>query len=276
MDTAALREEPMRSGGTPTGRSTADSAGKRVAGHPEGEGVDRGRETEESRCDAVSGNGGSSPLIVASLEMYMLISEPTAPSAGEVVGEHSVTSRIGTIGNVGDPEIGFGSREVRERLPRGGGDSPVKSIPCCEGKSIFKWFIRGTGWVLFWTASRGTGSSIFDAGTAGLPTGRIEDEDSERSRLEVGEWPRDDGSRINAWVEELVLMVLLWNRNRDFAREETYEAPPWGIASGKRAGVVDFVTCPCNLDGNAGRDFVSFKGREMVTFPKRPFSESVE
>lgn len=136
MDTAALRgEEPMPFGATVTGRSSA--AGKRVAGHPEGE-VDRGREDEESRCTAVSGNGGSSALIMASLEMYMLINEPTPPSVGEVVGEHSVTSRIGTIGNVGGPEIGLGSREFRDHLPRGGGDSPVKSLPCCEGKSILK------------------------------------------------------------------------------------------------------------------------------------------
>jgi hypothetical protein len=138
MDTAALREEPISSGGSPTGRSTSDSAGKRLAGHPEGEEFDRGREAEESRCTAVSGNGGSSPLIVASLEMYMLISEPTPPSVGEIVGEHSVTSRIGTFGNVGNPEIGFGSREVWGCLPRGGGGSLVKSISCWEGKSIFK------------------------------------------------------------------------------------------------------------------------------------------
>lgn len=137
MDTAALREEPMLSGGTDTGRSIADSAGKRVAGHPEGEVVDRGREAEESRCTAVSGNGGSSAFIVASREMYMLISEE--PSGG-VVGEHSVTSRNGTI--VG----GFGSREVWERMPRGGGDSPVESTPSCDGKSIFK---CGTGRALF-------------------------------------------------------------------------------------------------------------------------------
>jgi hypothetical protein len=138
MDTVALRgEEPMPFGATETGRSRADGAGKRVAGHPEGE-ADRGREDEESRCTAVSGNGGSSALIMASREMYMLISEPTPPSVGEVVGEHSVTSRIGTIGNVGGPEIGLVSREFRDHLPRGGGDSPVKSLPCCEGKSIFK------------------------------------------------------------------------------------------------------------------------------------------
>jgi hypothetical protein len=77
-------------------------------------------------------------------------------------------------------------------------------------------------------------------------------------------------------VDELVLPVLLGNRNRDFAREETYEAPPWGVASGERAGIADFVTCPCILDGNVERDFVSFKGREMATFPECPFSESVE
>jgi hypothetical protein len=128
----------MRSGGTATGRSDVDSAGKRVAGHPEGKVADRAREAEESRCTAVSGNGGSSAFIVASREMYMLISEePTTPSGG-VVGEHIVTSRNGAIGNVGEPEFGFASREIRERLPRGGGDNPVESILCCEGMSIFK------------------------------------------------------------------------------------------------------------------------------------------
>jgi hypothetical protein len=60
----------------------------------------------------------------------MLISEPTPPSVGEVVGEHSVTSRNGTFGNVGGPEIGLGSREIWGRLSRGGGDSTVDSTPC--------------------------------------------------------------------------------------------------------------------------------------------------
>lgn len=76
-------------------------------------------------------------------------------------------------------------------------------------------------------------------------------------------------------MEELVLLVLLGNRNRDFAREEMFEAPP-RVASGKRAGVADFVTCACNLDGNDEKDFVSSKGREMVIFPECPFSESVK
>jgi hypothetical protein len=137
IDTAYLREEPRRSGGTATGRSAADSAGKRAADHPEAEAVDREREAEESRCTAVSGNSGSSVLIVASREMNMLISEELVPPSGGIVGEHSVTSRNGSIVG-GDPEIGFGSREIWERLPRGGGDSPAVSIPCCKGKSIFK------------------------------------------------------------------------------------------------------------------------------------------
>ncbi len=123
-------------------RSPPDGASKRLAGHSGGE-VDRGREAEESRCPAVSGNGGSSALIVGSREMYMLISEPTPFIVGEVVGEYSVTSRNGMTGNVGDPEIGLTgrSREIRARLPRGGGDSPVDSTPCWGGKSIVN---RGT------------------------------------------------------------------------------------------------------------------------------------
>jgi hypothetical protein len=44
--------------------------------------------------------------------MYMLISEPTPFTEGEVVGEHSVTSRNGAIGTVGDPEIGLKSWEI--------------------------------------------------------------------------------------------------------------------------------------------------------------------
>jgi len=136
----------MLTGGAARGRSAADGASKRVAGDPKGEEVDIGREVEESRCPAVSGNGGSSVLIVGSREMYMLISEPIPSTVGEVVGEHSVTSRKGTIGNVGDPVIGLRPWETRERLPRGGGDSPVEFTTCWGGKSIFK---CGTSCVLF-------------------------------------------------------------------------------------------------------------------------------
>jgi hypothetical protein len=101
-------------------------------------GPDRGREAEESRCPAVSGNGGSSTLIVEWRERYMLISEPTPSAVGEVVGEHSVTSRNGTIDIVGDSKIGGRSREIRERLPRGGGDRLVEFKLCWGGKSIVK------------------------------------------------------------------------------------------------------------------------------------------
>ena len=124
MDTTALRGEPKPPGGTVMGGSIADSTGKRVAGHPEGEVNDRGRETEESRCTAVSGNGGSSAFIVSSEEMYMLIcSEPTPPLGGVVGEEHSVTSRNG-----GTIAGGFLLREIRDL---------VESIPCGFGRVLF-------------------------------------------------------------------------------------------------------------------------------------------
>jgi hypothetical protein len=77
----------------------------------------------------------------------MLINVPS--SVSEVVGEHSVTSRNGTTGNAGDPGIGLRSREILERLPRGGGDRLVGFEPCWGGKSIEKWFNDGAGWVPF-------------------------------------------------------------------------------------------------------------------------------
>lgn len=107
-------------------------------GETKSSGPDRGKETEESRCPAVSGNGGSSALIIGWRDMYILISEPTPSAVGEVVGEHSVTSRNGTIAIVGDSKIGGKSREIRERLPREGGDRLVEFKPCWGGKSIVK------------------------------------------------------------------------------------------------------------------------------------------
>lgn len=64
IDTAALRGRLTPPDEPATGRSTADGEGKPVAGDTGGSEPDRERETEESRCPAVSGKGGSSALIV--------------------------------------------------------------------------------------------------------------------------------------------------------------------------------------------------------------------
>jgi len=61
-----------------------------------------------------------------------------------------------------------------------------------------------------------------------------------------------------------VLPVFLCSRNRDLAKDEMYEAPPWTLVSGARARVAVFVTGPCFLDENVERDFESYEGYETV------------
>ena len=102
-------------------------------------GTNKGRSTEDSRWTTAAGNGGSSADTVELRDRYMLISEPTPSARGEAGAELRVTSRNGApvegaIDNVGDPGVGFRSRETRERLPRGDGVKPVLTMLTLESR----------------------------------------------------------------------------------------------------------------------------------------------
>jgi len=69
----------------------------------------------------------------------MLISELTPSARGEEGAELRVTSRNGALvggamDSVGDPGVGFRSRETRERLPRGDGVRPVLMMLTLESR----------------------------------------------------------------------------------------------------------------------------------------------